>query len=91
MGTYTIPNVVERTPPYVEEVIANSPAAKANLQIDDVVLEFDGVTIEDDNHLINRVSLTEVGREVDLVVLRDEVTISIQMVVGDRAEFEVDE
>jgi serine protease Do len=75
----------------VSGITPNSPAADADLQIDDVVLEFDGATIEDDNHLINRVSLTEVGKEVALVVLRDGVSVSMRMKVGDRADFEMDE
>src|SRR6185369_1735561 len=40
----------------VTKVYPNSPASRANLQIDDVVLTFDGVEIIDENHLINLVS-----------------------------------
>ena len=49
---------------------AKSPAEAAKLQPDDVILEFNGVPIEDDSHLIFLVSLTEVGKEVPLVIFR---------------------
>ena len=37
-----VPRVVDRTPPYIEEVEPNSPAAKAGLKPDDLVIYFDG-------------------------------------------------
>jgi serine protease Do len=41
-GIVLVPNVVERTPPYVEEVLAGSPAAKAGLKPDDLIVYVDG-------------------------------------------------
>jgi S1-C subfamily serine protease len=41
-GVVLLPNVVERTPPYVEDVIPNSPAAKAGLRPDDLIVYVDG-------------------------------------------------
>jgi serine protease Do len=56
---------------YVTEITANSPAAAAGIKPSDVILEFNGVRVEDDSHLINLVSLAEVGKEVPLLVLRE--------------------
>ncbi len=42
-GIVLVPNVVERTPPYVEDVIPGSPAAKAGLKPDDLIVYIDGV------------------------------------------------
>src|SRR5262249_30191593 len=36
-GIVLVPNVIERTPPYVEEVMPDSPAAKAGLRPDDLI------------------------------------------------------
>jgi serine protease Do len=36
-----------------------------------VILEFDGRRVDDDNHLVNLVSLTPLGREIDLTIFRD--------------------
>src|SRR5260370_23903594 len=41
-GIILVPNVVSATPPYVEEVMAESPAAKAGLQADGLILYIDG-------------------------------------------------
>ena len=37
-----VPKVVERTPPYVEAIEPNSPASKAGLKPDDLVIYLDG-------------------------------------------------
>jgi serine protease Do len=44
-GIILVPNVVERTPPYIEDTIAGSPAAKAGLRPDDLIVYVDGEKI----------------------------------------------
>jgi len=41
-GIVLVPDVVERTPPFVEEVKLGSPAAKAGLRPDDLIVYVDG-------------------------------------------------
>ena len=72
----------------VRYVTANSPAATSKLQVNDVILEYEGVRIEDDNHLITLVGLTPVGKEVSLLVYRNNETRTIQVKVDDRKKFE---
>ena len=36
-----------------------------------MILEYDGVRIDNDSHLINLVNLTEIGREVPVSLFRD--------------------
>jgi len=76
---------------HVSGITPNSPAAVADLRVNDVILEFDGTRVEDDNHLINRVSLTAVGKKVNLLVLRNGGEMNMELKVGDRAKFEQDE
>ncbi|MCC7085708.1 MAG: trypsin-like peptidase domain-containing protein [Pirellulales bacterium] len=71
----------------ISGITANSPAQEAGLQVGDVVLQLNGIPIENDDHLINLVALTEVGREVELVVLRNRETLRIKVKVGDRSTF----
>ncbi len=44
-------------------VEAGSPASRANLQVDDVILTFNGVEVLDENHLINLVNLTPAAKD----------------------------
>jgi serine protease Do len=44
-GLVLVPNVVDRTPPYVEEVLPGSPAAKAGLKPDDLIVYVDGLPV----------------------------------------------
>jgi S1-C subfamily serine protease len=37
-GIILVPNVLDRTPPYIEEVLPDSPAAKAGLRPDDLIV-----------------------------------------------------
>lgn len=73
---------------HVSGITENSPAANAKLQTDDVILEFNGVPIENDSHLMNLVSLTEVGKDIPMVVFRAKQPIKMTVRVGDRATFE---
>ncbi len=54
----------------VREVRDGSPAALANLIRGDVILEFDGVPIDNDDHLVTRVGLTPLGQEVPVIISR---------------------
>ena len=71
----------------INRVTPDSPAEAAKLQVGDVILQFDEVLVEDDNHLINLVSLTEVGKAVVLVIYRNRTPIKVSVVVGDRDDF----
>jgi len=67
-------------------ITEDAPAADANLQVGDVVLEFNGVPVEDDAHLINLVGVTEVGTRVSLVVFRNRESIALEVEVGKRGK-----
>jgi serine protease Do len=69
----------------IKAVTPDSPAEAAKLQAGDVVLEFGGVKVEDDNHLVNLVGLTEPGREVPIVILRDQKQYRVNVKLGTAA------
>jgi serine protease Do len=48
-----------------------TPAVKAGLQVNDVVIEFNGQPVKDSNDLIAKVAGTNVGQSVTLTYLRD--------------------
>jgi S1-C subfamily serine protease len=67
-GITLVPNVVERTPPYVEEVTPNSPASKAGVRPDDLIVYVDGlqvVSIKDYKEIVDSIRPdTEIKLEV---------------------------
>jgi serine protease Do len=67
----------------VKTVEPGSPAARASLQPDDVILLYDGVRVTDMDHLISLVGLTEIGRDVPIMVFRDRRAIPMSVQIGD--------
>ena len=55
----------------VQRLEDGSPAATANLQIGDVIVQYNDTPVEDDAHLVSLIRTTEVGTEVALTVFRD--------------------
>ena len=54
----------------VSNITAGSPASGADIRTNDVILRFDGMLIDNDEHLINLVKRTEVGRQVPVELFR---------------------
>jgi serine protease Do len=67
------------------KIEANSPAEAAGLQSGDVVLQFNGVRVDNDTHLVNIVGLTEVDTEVPIVVFRNRQALALKVRVGNAA------
>lgn len=72
----------------VLKIYPDSPASRSKLEIDDVVLTFDGIEVLDENHLINLVSLTAVSKKVKVVIFRKGKHITLEVMVGDRSELD---
>ncbi|MBX3422496.1 MAG: trypsin-like peptidase domain-containing protein [Pirellulaceae bacterium] len=54
----------------VKSVLPSSPAARAGIQVGDVILEFNGRAVENDGHLVKMVSLTPAGSQAELSLFR---------------------
>jgi len=70
----------------IQDVHSNTPASRSNLKRDDVVVSFDGIDVQDVNHLINLVSLSPVGKTIRLVVIRDGKKLTIEVVLSGRPD-----
>ena len=68
---------------WVERVYPNTPAAKAGLKVNDVVIQVESVVIRDENHLINLVSNLPSGQPIRLRVWRGRSMVTLNAVVGD--------
>lgn len=70
----------------VSEVFPNSPASRSGLQADDVILNFDSTDVQDHDHLINLVSLSPIGKRIQMIVWRGGKKIQLFIVLADRSE-----
>ncbi len=66
----------------ITQVEPGSPAQRASLKPKDVILAYDGVRVEDDEHLINLVNLTETGRRVEIDLIRNGVRMRTTAQIG---------
>lgn len=64
--------------------VVESPAAKAGLRQNDVIVEFRGDRIKDDADLIRRVASTPVGTTAPIRIYRDGREMTLSVVVGRR-------
>jgi serine protease Do len=77
-------NLDRRKGARVVEVYANTPASTAGIKVNDLILDFNGMAIEDENHLIHLVSLTELNRPVRVIVLREGQQLTLQVTLIER-------
>ncbi|MGE0844895.1 MAG: Do family serine endopeptidase [Flavobacteriaceae bacterium] len=66
----------------VGDVTADGPAADGGIQRGDVILEFDGRKVDEMRDLPRMVADTEVGKAVDVVVLRKGERVTLKVTLG---------
>jgi len=72
----------------VEMVTRGAPADQAGIRSNDVILEFEGRPVEDDDHLISLVGMTPLETTVTLGVFREGKQLEVRLPVASRNEFE---
>jgi serine protease Do len=82
-GIVFVPNVVERTPPYVEDVTDGSPAAKAGLKPDDLVVYLDGEPVASIAMFKEMLLKMRPGALVKLEVRRGDKLMPIEITLGE--------
>src|SRR5499426_1424478 len=68
----------------VDGVTVESPAAKAGLKQNDVIVEFRGERIKDNEDLLRRVASTPVGTTAPVKIYRDGRPMTLSVVIGRR-------
>ena len=66
----------------INEVIEDSPAAKAGLQRGDIIVEYDGTRVDELNDLPRLVAATTVGETVKVKIFRDGKERTIKVEIG---------
>ncbi len=72
----------------VETITQGAPADLAGIRPDDVILEYEGRPVEDDDHLMSMVGMTPLGSVVELVIFRNRERMPVRMKVASRKDFE---
>jgi serine protease Do len=67
---------------FVKVIKPNSPAEIAGLRYGDVILQFDGTHVENDEHLVQLVQLTTLERPIEVLILRESkpMTVTVELV-----------
>ena len=76
-GVVLVPDVLERTPPYIEQVRANSPAATAGLHADDLVVFVGDHLVPSLQALTDELKQFDAAGELRMLVQREQDLIEI--------------
>ena len=68
---------------YVTKVAADSPASKAGLQADDIIISLNNVKMDETHNYLNVLYTYKPGDQVTLGVMRDGKAITIQITLGE--------
>jgi len=80
-GLVLVPNVVERTPPYIEELRPNSPAAKAGFLPDDLIVYVNGEAVVSIKELKDTMDRFDFGEELKFEVRRGDKLTTLKFKV----------
>lgn len=68
----------------VSDVMDDSPAKKAGFERADVILEYDGKSMDSPTHLRNAVAQTPVGKKVSIKFIRDKKTKTVDLTIAEQ-------
>jgi S1-C subfamily serine protease len=77
LGAVLVPDVLERTPPFIDDVRPNSPAALADLRADDLVVFVGDRLVQSLKALNEELAQLEPESDVRLVILRGQELIDV--------------
>jgi len=86
LGLVMIPDVVARTPAFVEDVTPDSAAALGGIRTDDLILFVNGELIQSCRHFAEVCAKLEDSSMIDVVIRRDGKLETIKLVVPEKEE-----
>ncbi len=66
----------------ISSVMKNSPAEKAGINRGDIIINYDGKKVIDATQLRNMVAETEVGKEVEIEIIREKKNQALKVTIG---------
>ncbi|MEE8452950.1 MAG: S1C family serine protease [Thermoguttaceae bacterium] len=79
LGIVLVPDVLQRTPPYVDNVRPDSPAAAARVRPDDLILMLDGRLIQSCKSLRSELEFIDFEDPVTLTILRGQDILDVDL------------
>lgn len=81
LGLTLVPDILERTPPFVDQIRPNSPAATAGLRPDDLVLFINGRLVQSCRLVVDELERIDRADRVRLTVIRDQDLLEFELMV----------
>lgn len=82
LGMILVPDVLQRTPPYVDLVRPGSPAADADVRADDLIVLVDDQLVQSCKALCEKLEYVDVEQAVQITLIRDMQLIDVQLQVS---------
>jgi serine protease Do len=79
LGLVLVPDVLDRTPPYLDRIQPGSPAAQAGLRPDDLVLFVNNQLVQSCQNLTAEIERIDRADRVRLTVMRDQKLIEVEL------------
>jgi serine protease Do len=79
LGFVLVPDVLDRTPPYIDAVRPNSPAARAGLQVDDLVMFVGDRLVPSARSLRSELEYIDRGDPVKVVIMRANELVEVTL------------
>jgi serine protease Do len=80
LGIVLVPDILTRTPAYVETVRVDSPAARAGLRPDDLILFVGPQMVQSQAELVAELSHIDIVDEVPLTIMRSDELLQVTLV-----------
>jgi serine protease Do len=82
LGLVLVPDVLQRTPPFIDEVRPNTPASRAGLKPDDVVVFVGGRLVQSVKALAGEIEYIDREDEVQLTIVRGQELVDVTLKAG---------
>ena len=79
LGLVLVPDLLNRTPPFIESVWVGSPAEKAGLIPDDLVVAVNGRVVQSRDAVQRALGLIETGDQVQITIVRQGEIIDVDL------------
>ncbi len=79
LGIILVPDVLSKTPAYIDRVLPDSPAAKAGLQVDDLIIMVGNQRIDAQNRLRTILQSIDQADSLDLMVQRGSEIVPMKL------------